>query len=322
MEPLKIATACVTSVLTITAPLALPQTYPSRPIRVVVPYPAGGASDTVPRLIAQKLADRFGQPVIVENRPGGDTLIATETVSKAAPDGYTVLFTSASAITVLPHTHKSLPYDPFKSFVHVAQTTYVQFALVVNPAVSAANVAELVALARSAPGKLNYASGSAGGYITGEMFKMATRTDIVNVPYKGAAPATTDLLSGQVNMMFATFGLAIPYFKSKKLNVLAVTGEKRSPALPDVPTVAEAGVKDFESSASWGFSMPKGTSPDVVRKQSSEVSAVLHMPDIIEKTIAQGVEPRFATSEEYTALLRSEFDKYRTILPRIGIKPE
>lgn len=215
MEPLKIATACVASALTITAPLALPQTYPSRPIRVVVPYPAGGASDTVPRLIARKLADRFSQPVIVENRPGGDTLIATETVSKAASDGYTVLFTSASAITVLPHTHKSLPYDPFKSFVHVAQTTYVQFALVVNPSVPAANVAELVGLARSAPGKLTYASGSAGGYITGEMFKMATRTDIVNVPYKGAAPATTDLLSGQVNMMFATFGLAIPYFKSR-----------------------------------------------------------------------------------------------------------
>jgi tripartite-type tricarboxylate transporter receptor subunit TctC len=322
MAPLKIGVACVAGALVIAAPLALPQTYPSKPIRIIVPFPAGGTSDTVPRLIAQKLADRFGQPVIVENRPGGDTLIGTEAVAKALPDGYTVLSTSSSAITVLPHTRKRLPYDPFKDFVHVVQTTYVQFVLAVNPSVPAANVAELVALARSKPGKLTYASGSASGYITGEMFKLATGTDIVSVPYKGAAPATTDLLSGQVNMMFATFGIAIPYFKAKRLNALAVTGEKRSPALPDVPTMAEAGVKDFESNASWGFSVPRGTPPDIVRKLNGEVSAVLRMPDIVDKILAQGVEPRSGTPEEYTALLRAEFENYRILLPRIGIRPE
>jgi tripartite-type tricarboxylate transporter receptor subunit TctC len=316
-----IAMACVAGALTVTPLLALPQSYPSKPIRVVVPYSPGGSADTIARLIAQKLVDRLGQPVIVENRPGGDTLIATELVAKAVPDGYTVLI-SGSTTVIHPHMRKHLPYDPFKDFVHVMQIAYVQFALTVNPSVPAANVAELVALARSAPGKLNYASVSPSTYIAGEMFKIATRTDIVSVPYKGVAPATTDLLSGQVNMMFATFGIVIPYIKAKKLNVLAVTGAKRSPALPDVPTMAETGVKDFEWSGFYGISAPKGTPPDVVKKMNSDLSAVLRMPDIAEKILAQGMEARFGTPEEYTALLQAYFDKCRAVLPRIGIKPE
>jgi len=322
MDLLKIGMACVAGALTIAAPLALPQTYPSKPIRLIVPYAAGGTTDIVARLIAQKLADRLGQPVLVDNRPGADTLIGTEAVSKAVPDGYTVLLSSTSAMAILSHTRKRLPYDPFKDFVHVAQATYNQYALAVNPSVPAASVAELVALARSRPGKLNYASGSASGNIAGEMFKFATRTDIVHVPYKGVGPATTDLLSGQVNMMFGTFANVIPYFKARKLNVLAVTGEKRSSALPDVPTMAEAGIKDFESSGSYGISVPRGTPTEIVKKLSGEVSAVVRMPDIVEKMLAQGLEPRFGTPEEYTALLRNEFEKYRILLPRIGIKPE
>jgi len=322
MDPLKIGMSCAAGALTIAAPFALPQTYPSKPIHLTVPYVAGGTTDIVSRLIAQKVADRLGQPVLVENRPGGDTLIGTEAVSKAVPDGYTLLLSSTSGMAILAHTRKRLPYDSFKDFVHVAQVSYVQYALAVNPSVPAASVAELVALARSRPGKLNYASGSASGNITGEMFKFATHTDIVHIPYKGIGPATTDLLSGQVNIMFGTFANVVPYLKARKLNVLAVTGHKRSPALPDVPTMAEAGIKDFESSGSYGISVPKRTPPDIVKKLNGEVSAVVRMSDIAEKLLAQGLEPRFGTAEEYTAVLRTEFEKYRTLLPRIGIKPE
>ena len=322
MVPLKIEMVCVVAALTIAAPPALPQTYPSKPIHLVVPFAAGGTTDIVARLVAQKLAVRFSQPVIVENRPGGDSLIGTEAVAKAVPDGYTVLITSPSATVILPHTRKRLSYDPFRDFVHVVQIAYAQFALAVNPSISAANIAELIALARSRPGKLTYAAGSATGNITGEMFKFATGTDIVYVPYKGVAPATADLLSAQVDMMFITFAGAIPYFKAKKLIALAVTGAERSPALPDVPTMAEAGVKDFESSSFWGISAPKGTPHDIVRKLNGETQAVVRMADIVEKMLGQGMEPRSGTPEEYTALLRAEFEKYRILLPRIGVKPE
>jgi len=301
---------------------ATAQGYPGKPVHLVVPYAAGGTTDIVCRLIAQKLVDRLGQPVVVENRPGGDALIGTDAVAKAAPGGYALLCTASSAITILPHTHKRLPYDPFKDFVHVVQTTYNPYVLAVNPSVPAATVAELVALARSKPGQLTYATGSASGGITGELFKFVTRTDIVYVPYKGVAPATTDLLSGQVNMMFATFANVIPYVKAGKLRPLAVTGGQRSVALPEVPTMAEAGIKDFEASGSYGISVPRGTPTDIVRKLNGEVSAVLGAPDIVEKILAQGVEPRIRSTQEYTAQLRAEFEKYRVLLPRIGIKPE
>jgi len=322
MDPRWTWMAGAIGVLTAAAPLALSQTYPNKPVHLIVPYAAGGTTDIVGRLIAQKLADRIGQPVVVENRPGGDALIGTEAVAKAAPDGYTVLNTASSALTILPHTRKRLPYDPFKDFVHVVQTTYTPYVLAVNPSVPAATVAELVALARSKPGQLNYATGSASGNLAGEMFKFMTRTDIVYVPYKGVAPATTDLLSGQVNMMFATFGNVIPYLKSRKLRALAVTGDRRSPALPDVPTMAEAGVNDYEASGSFGISVPQGTPPDIVKKLNREVSAALRAPDMIEKLLAQGVEPRSGTPEEFTARLRADFERYRELLPRIGIKPE
>jgi tripartite-type tricarboxylate transporter receptor subunit TctC len=322
MDARKILVAFVAVALSVTPPFALSQTYPSKPVRFVVGFAAGGATDVAARLVAQKLAERLGQPVIVENRPGADTIIAAESVAKATPDGHTLLFLTFSTMTILPHARKSLPYDPFKDFVHVAQIAYVPYALAVNPSVPAASVAELVALARSKPGQLTYASASEGGYITAEMFKAATGTVITQVPYKGSGPATTDLLSGQVNMMFSLFASIVPYFKSQKLKPLAVTGEKRSPALPDVPTMSEAGVKGFEASSSFGISAPRATPPAVVKRLSSELAAVLQMPDLVEKMLAQGVEPRFGTPEQFTALLRAESEKYRGVLQRIGFKAE
>jgi tripartite-type tricarboxylate transporter receptor subunit TctC len=308
--------------LSLTAPLALSQTYPSKPVRLVVPFATGGTTDVVTRLLSQKFAERLGQPVIVENRPGGDTIIGAEAVAKAVPDGHTLFLATSSTISILPHTRKELPYDAFKSFVHVAQIAYIQFVLAVNPSVPAASVAELVALARSTPGRLTYARGSESGHITAEMFKAATGTDIVHVPYKGSAPATTDLLSGHVDMMFTAIAGVVPYFTAKRLRPLAVSGEKRSPALPGVPTLSEAGVKDFEASSLWGISAPATTPLTAVRKLNEEIAAILQMQDIVEKMLAQGAEPRYGTPEQFTALLRADWEKQRGVLQRIGFKSE
>lgn len=324
VRSLVVALAC--SALGLSAPAALsqaqPQAYPGKPVRFIVGYSAGGSVDIVARLVAQKLAERIGQTVMVENRPGAETIIAGETVAKATPDGHTVLFFAFSTVTLLPHTRKSLPYDPFRDFVHVAQVAYLPFALAVNPAVPAASVAELIALARSKPGQMTYAAGSEGGYITAEMFKAATGTDITHIPYKGSAPATTDLLGGQVNMMFSLFAGIVPYVKNQRLRVLAVAGDRRSSALPDVPTMSEAGLKGFESSSSLGISVPRATPPAIVRRLNSEMAAIIQIPETIEKMLVQGVEPRFTGSEQFTDLLRTESEKYRALLQRIGFKPE
>ncbi len=321
MDTREMWVALVAIALSIAAPAAMSQAYPSKPVRLIVPFGAGGAPDAAARLIAPRLAERFGQPVIVENRPGGDTIIGTEAVAKASPDGHTMLFSAASSMTILPHTRKRLPYDPFKDFVHVVQTAYVQFVLAASPSVPAASVTELVALARSQPGRLSYASASEAAYITAEMFKHSTKVDIMHVPYKALATATTDLLSGQVTIMFGSFATVVPHFKTKSLKALAVTGEKRSPALPDVPTMAETGVSSFESSSAYGISAPRATPPAAVKRWNNEVAAVLRMPDIAEKFLALGLEARFGTSEQFTALLQAESEKQRAVLQRIGFKP-
>ncbi len=322
MSARKFTAMLVAAALSLAAPVAFSQTYPTKPVRLVVPFAAGGTTDVVARLLSQKFAERLGQPVIVENRPGGDTIIGAEAVAKAAPDGHTIFLATSSTISILPHTRKQLPYDPFRSFVHVAQIAYIQFVLAVNPSVPAASVAELVALARARPGQLTYARGSESGHITAEMFKAATGTDIVHVPYKGSAPATTDLLSGHVSMMFTAIAGIVPYLNAKRLTPLAVSGEKRSPALPGVPTLSEAGVKDFEASSLWGISGPSATPAFAVKKLNEEVGTVLQMPDIVEKMLAQGAEPHHGTPEQFTALLRADWEKQRGVLQRIGFNAE
>jgi len=318
----KLVTVVAALALGIVVSATLAQTYPSRAPRLIVGASAGGTADTVARLVAQKLGERLGQSVLVENRPGGDTIIGAEAVAKAAPDGYTLLFATGSTFTLLPHTRKSLPFDPVKSFAHVAQIAYVQFVLSVNPSVPAANVAELIALARGKPGQLSYAAASETGRLTAEMFKIATGTDIVHVPYKGAAAATTDLLAGHVNMMFTATPGVVPHINANRLKALAVSGDHRSPALPDVPTLAESGVKGFESSTAWGISAPAGTPRAIVMRVSQEVGRVLEMPDIAEKLLAQGAEPRPGSPEQFIAVLKAESEKHREVVRRIGLKPE
>ncbi len=319
-QKIKVALLCI--VLGFAAPSAISQNYPSKPVRLLVGFSVGGSTDIVARMVAQKLTERYGHAVIVENRPGGDSIIAAEAVAKASPDGHTLLFITFSTMTILPHTRKNLPYEPFKDFVHVAQIAYVPYALAMNPLVPAANIAELLALARAKPGQLTYAAGSEGGFITAEMFKAATGATIAHVPYKGSGPATTDLLSGQVNMMFSLIAGSVPYFKTQKLKALAVTGEARSPAVPEVPTMAESGLKGFESSSSFGISAPRGTPTASVKKLAGDLAAMIQPTEFAEKMLALGVEPRFRTPDQFTAILHAESEKYRGVLQRIGFKPE
>jgi tripartite-type tricarboxylate transporter receptor subunit TctC len=295
------------------------QPYPSKPIHFIVPF-AGGTTDALSRVLAQRLTERLGQPVVVENRPGADGIIATDAVTKATPDGHTIGFAVSSIIAVQPHTRARLPYHPDRDLTFVGQIAYVQFALAVHPSLKVSSVAELIELARSQPGRLTYASASEGGQIAGEMFKLATGTDIVQIPYKGGAPAVTDLLSGQVNMMFAAFGNAVPLFQSKRLAALAVTGEKRAAVLPAVPTMQEAGVKGYEYSSVYGIVAPRGVPEPAVKLLNAEIVAALGVPDIAERFVAQGVEPRSGTPEQYAAAMRAESQRYRELLPRIGIK--
>jgi tripartite-type tricarboxylate transporter receptor subunit TctC len=314
--------AVIAIALSVVAPAALSQAYPSKPIRLIVPYGTGGVVDAAARVLATKLAERFGQPVIVENRPGAETIIGTEAVTKAAADGYTLLFSTSSLATILPHTRKQLPYDPFKDLVHVTQIAHSQLVLAVNASLPVTTVADLVALARSRPGRLSYASGSEGAFIAAEMFKHSANVDIVHVPYKSIATITTELLAGEVDITFSGFVTFIPHFKSKRLKALAVTGEKRSPVLADVPTMAEAGLPGVEYSAAYGISAPWGIPAAVVARWNNEVVAVLKIPEVAEKYLALGLEPRFRTSEQFTAFLKAESDKQRRVLQRIGFKPE
>ena len=298
--------------------------YPSRPVRFVVVFTPGGSMDPVARLVGQKLAERLGQPVIIENKPGGGTVIGTDFVAKAPADGYTVLFTSSSSIAVLPHTHKNLPYDPFKDFIHVVQVCDLPFVLTVNPSVKAKTLGDLLALARATPGKLAYASLGQGTatHLAGEMFKSAAGIDITHIPYKGGSPAVNDLFGGQVDMMFTGPASAIPHIKAGKLLALGVTGARRSSGLPDVPTIAEGGVKDFDYAGSFGFSVPRATPPAIVAKLNVEIRAVVSMPDVAEKLIALGLEPHTGTSEEYTNVLRKDSEKQAGLIQRIGFKGE
>jgi tripartite-type tricarboxylate transporter receptor subunit TctC len=300
--------------------LSLPQTYPSRPVRVIVPFGAGGTPDAVARILSDKFAGRVGQPLIVENRPGGDSIIGFDAVAKAAPNGHTILFNTNAGITLLPHTRKSLPFDPLKDFVHVAQIAYFQYVFAANPSLPATNMAEVAPL--STKRKLSYGSSSEGQYVTGAMWRLATGADVLHVPYKTAAQATMDLLSGRVDMQVATPITLIPHFKSGKLKPLAVSGVKRAPILPDVPTMQESGFRDFESSFVYGFSAPTGTPSTIVKRLETETLALLEIPEVSEKLIALGAEPRPGTGEQFAAILRSDSEKWRDVLKRVGFKPE
>lgn len=309
--------------LSLAGAYALAQEYPVKPIRIVVPVPPGGANDTLTRVVAPKLSEQLRQPVVIENRPGGNTTIGTAVVAKAAPDGYTLLM-APSAHTVNATLYSSLPYDPIRDFTPVAGIAAAPLLLAVHPSLPVKSVKELIALARSRPGELNYASPGTGtsGHLAGELFKSVTGLKIVHIPYKGGGPATTDLVGGHVLMMFPTVQAAMSYVTAGKLRALAVTGLKRSALAPELPTMAEAGLPGVEVGSWFAVLGPAGVHRDVVSKLHSELTKVLNLPDVAERLRALGYESFYMPPDQLAAFLKADLAKWTKVVRQAGIRAD
>ena len=314
-------TALATGVLLATA-AAAQQAYPARPIRLIVPYAPGGSTDVLARLIGPKITESWGQTVVVDNRPGGNTMIGTQALTKAAPDGYTLLM-MAIAHTIIPNLMPT-PYDPIRDFAPVATIGRGELLLVVHPSVSANTLQELIALAKARPGQLNYASASTGGplHLAGELFNMLAGVRTQHIPYKGGGPAMLDLLGGHVQMMFSPPPEALPNVRSGKLKPIAISGPARSGVVPQVPTFAEAGMPDFTVKNWFGVLAPAGTPAPIVQRISAELARILALPDIRERLQNLGMEAYISTPEQFGALMRSDFALYGKIIKAANIRLE
>ncbi len=298
--------------------------YPTKPIRLIVPFPPGGGNDILARAIGQRLAEVIGQQIIVDNRGGAGGMLGAELAAKAAPDGYTIFLGSVGNLAFNPALHAKLAYDPVRDFAPVTLLATSAFILIANPAVPAKSVKELIALAKAKPGQLNYGTAGPGSslHMTGEIFKLATGTDIVPVAYKGTAPALIDLMAGQVQIMFSTMPSALPHVKTGKLRALGVSGPKRTAAAPDVPTIAEAGVPGFEVLNWQGMAAPSKTPQAIIQKLNRALQETLKTPKVIETLMAQGLEAAGSTPEQFGALVKSEVVKYTKVVKEAKITVE
>ena len=299
------------------------QAYPAKPIRLILPFPPGGSTDIVARLIGQKLTESWGQPVLIENRPGAGGNIAAETAARAAPDGYT-LFQVNVANAIGATLYPKLSYDLITSFAPVIQLATTPYVLLAHPTVPAKNTAELIALAKARPGQLNYASAGGGSatHLSGELLKSMAGVNIVHVPYKGTGPAVTALLSGEVDLYFATVPAALPLVEAKKLRALGVTSARRSALMRDVPAIAEAGLKGYETSTWHGILAPAGTSPEIVVKLNAEIARILAQPAVKERLVGQGLDPVGGTPEQFGAYLKTEISKWAVVVKASGARAE
>jgi tripartite-type tricarboxylate transporter receptor subunit TctC len=301
---------------------ALPaQGYPAKAIRVVVPYAPGGATDLTARLVGQKMQEAMKQNVLVDNRPGAGGVIGADIVAKAAPDGYTVLIAVPAEIAILPHLQK-MPYNVARDLAPVSLAAVTPLILVVHPSLPVRSVKELIAFAKARPGQLTYASAGTGGvqHLSGELLKIAMKLDMAHVPYKGAGPVMPDLIGGHVPMFFSGMPPAMPHVKAGKLRALAVTTTRRSPAAPDVPTMAEAGVPGFDISNWFAYFVPSGTQADVIVRLNSEVNRGLKQPDVREKLASVGAETVGTSPEELARFVRSESEKFARLVKLSGAK--
>jgi tripartite-type tricarboxylate transporter receptor subunit TctC len=296
--------------------------YPNHSIRFLVPYPPAGGTDIVARLVADPLAKLLGQPIYIENRGGAAGNLGTDLVAKAAPDGYTVLFTLSSH-TINPKLYDKLPFDVEKDFIPISLAAMIPQVMVANPSLPVNNIKELIAYAKANPGKLNFASVGTGspGHIAGELFKLKTGIDMVHVPYKGGGPAVTDTLGGQVQLLIVSLPAAMQYVKAGKLRALAVTSDQRSVAAPDIPTIAEQGV-DCVVNSWYGALVPAKTPPAIVAKLQAGFEKVLATPELQQKLLAQGAEAKASTSAEFSRLIKDELGKWDYVIREAKIKPE
>jgi len=298
------------------------QTYPARAIRLISPFPPGGGSDVPARIVGQRLSENVGQPVVIDNRPGAGGNLGAELVARSQPDGYTILlgnFSHAVSATL----YKDLRYRLREDFAPVIYIGYTPLILIAHPSLPATSVRELVALAKAKPGQINYASSGSGTapHLAGELFKRSTGVELVHVPYKGGAPALTDVMSGQVQLMFSTMP-ALPQVKAGKVKALAVTGATRSTALPAVPTVAEAGVPGYEASTWYGVLAPAGTPAPAVGRLNEEINRVVRAPDIRQRFADQGYETTGGTPGEFAAFIGVEVAKWGKVVREAGVQPE
>jgi tripartite-type tricarboxylate transporter receptor subunit TctC len=306
--------AIVCVVLATIAPPLSAQSYPSKPIRFIVGFVPGGPNDIIARIVGQKLSERLGVQVPVDNRPGADSMIGTQLAARAAPDGYTISMISASA-AIHPSVYKNVPYDVATDFAHVTVLASGAFVLVVNPALPVHSLKELIALAKARPGQLNYASSGLGGtlHLSGELFKSLAHVNMTHVPYKGGAPAITDVVTGQVELIFSPLAIALPHVKTGKLRPLAVTTAKRWPALQNLPTVAEAGLPGYESSGWYGVVAPARTPRDIVMRLNQEIVTVLGLPEVRQQFSSFDLEPVGNSPEQMTSHLKAELVKWAKV---------
>ncbi len=313
--------ACAASCACGALPALAADAYPSRPIRMIVPF-TPGTLDVLARSIGQKLTDKYGQTVVVENRPGAGTIVGTEILSRSTPDGYTLLLITTTFV-INPSLHKKLPYDPVRDFAPVTQLDSVANILVVNPAMTANSVKELIALAKAKPGELTYASPGSGSapHIATELLKSMAGIDMVHVPYKGIPEAATDIIAGRVSMLMTTTASAASYIKSGRLRALAVSSRKRVAAFPDVPTMAET-VPGYEADAFRGVVAPAGVPKAIVEQLAADIAAAIREPDLRQRLIADGSDPVGSTPQAFAAFLKSETAKWGKVVKESGARPD
>jgi tripartite-type tricarboxylate transporter receptor subunit TctC len=301
--------------------MAQPQAYPSRPLRLIMSFPAGGPTDIVGRLIGQKLTEAWGQNVTIDNRPGGGGMIGATLAAKSPADGYTLYLGGISTLAISPFVQKNMPFDPIRDFQPVTLTTLQPLLLMTHPTLPVKTLKEFIALARARPGQINYASSGPGGsgHLAGELFKSMTRTNLVHVPYRGAPPALTDLMSGQVQTMFGTILASVPHVRLGKLRAIAITGPQRSNAVAEVPTFAEAGLPGYDASSWNGILAPTGTPRTLVDKLNAEIVKIMRMPAIIDRLSPDGTLALGGTPEEFAAFIKSEQSKWGRVVREANI---
>ncbi len=298
--------------------------YPSKPVRFVVTFPPGGPTDTIVRVVGQRLTDLWGHPMILDNRGGAGGIVGTEIVARAAPDGYSFLVGTAGGMTINPALQPKLPYDPFRDFVPVGMLVNNPQILVAHPSLAAKNVKELVALAKTKPGQLNFASAGTGTatHLGLELLKLTSGLDVVHVPYKGGAPAVTDLIAGQVQLLWVSIPSVLPHVKAGRLRALAVSTAKRSASAPDIPTVAESGYPGFEYSNWNALFAPAKTSPAIVKQVNAAIVKILREPEVEQKLVSLGADPAPGTPEELARYMRTDHERWKKVIRTAGIKPD
>ena len=322
------ATVTIRAVLAIVvlavAPVATAQSYPSKPVRIVVPFPPGGAVDFYARVVQQPLSEALGQTVVIDNRVGASGMVGADHVAKSLPDGYTLLLGNIASLAINVGIYAKMPYDPAKDFTPIMRTIDVNYVLVVHPSVPAKSVAELVAYAKANPGRLSYGSAGSGSlpHLATELFKAGTGTDLLHVPYKGGGPMVTDLLGGSVQVVIGDQANLMPHVRSGKLRALAVASPKRSPLYPDLPTIAEAGVPGFQAVAWNGLVGPAGLPPDVVRRVHAAFAKAMAIPDVREKLVGGGLDPVGDSPEEFARFIPAEIGKWSRIAKDVGARAD